>query len=93
MSRYPQLAQTAANVLVDIGETIHTTASPQEVSLLIDGTLAQESFARHACLQALQVRLMFLIHVQPLTFDLIYVAFRSDGLRLESCPLDRMFRP
>lgn len=55
MSRYPQLAQTTASILVDIGDAIHTTATTEEVTLLIEGTLARESFARHACLQALQV--------------------------------------
>jgi len=57
MSRYPQLAQTTASVLVDIGDAIHMTATMEEINLILEGTLAQESFARHACLQALQVRL------------------------------------
>jgi hypothetical protein len=57
MIAYPQLAQATASTLVDFGDTIHRTATPEEVKLLIEGTLAQESFARHACLQTLQVSL------------------------------------
>ncbi|KAF8317653.1 ARM repeat-containing protein [Clavulina sp. PMI_390] len=54
MAQYAQLARTSATVLVDIGETIHSSATSEETSLLIHGVLAQESFARHACLQALE---------------------------------------
>lgn len=58
MSRYPQLSKSAASALVDITSAIGGTATTQERAILIRGALAQESYVRNACLQAIQVILL-----------------------------------
>jgi hypothetical protein len=55
----PNLAKEASSDLIGIGEAIHDTASPQEISALLRGTLFQESYVRNSCLQALQVFLLY----------------------------------
>jgi hypothetical protein len=55
MNHYPPLAKTIGETLVDFGHSIAPTATRDEASALINGTLSQESFVRHSCLQAIQV--------------------------------------
>ncbi|KAF9479098.1 ARM repeat-containing protein [Pholiota conissans] len=50
----PNLAKEASSDLIAVGESIRDTASPEEVSALLRGTLFQESYVRNSCLQALQ---------------------------------------
>lgn len=52
----PNLGKEASSDLVGIGEAIHATATPAEISVLLRGTLFQESYVRNSCLQAIQVR-------------------------------------
>lgn len=51
----PQLAQTAVSCLIDLGSAIHLSPTWDEISDLLQGVLSQESLARNACLQVLQV--------------------------------------
>lgn len=62
LAKYPQLAKTTSDILLDFGETTHTSTTTEETMTLINGLLSQESFVRHACLQALQVRS---VHFMP----------------------------
>ena len=70
----PRLSKEASSALIELGEAIHATASRPELSVLLRGTLLQESHVRNSCLQTLQVRhscsrlLSQLICAQP--FDL-----------------------
>ncbi|EGO00628.1 hypothetical protein SERLA73DRAFT_71629 [Serpula lacrymans var. lacrymans S7.3] len=50
----PRLSKEASSILVGIGEAIHANSSREEISVLIDGVLLQEVYARNSCLQALQ---------------------------------------
>ncbi|EPQ55338.1 ARM repeat-containing protein [Gloeophyllum trabeum ATCC 11539] len=50
----PRLAKDAASALIDSAQAVSQTASPEESSILLRGTLHQEVYARNACLQALQ---------------------------------------
>ncbi|KAF8959922.1 armadillo-type protein [Flammula alnicola] len=50
----PNLAKEASSDLIGIGEAIYATASSEETSALLQGTLFQESYVRNSCLQALQ---------------------------------------
>ena len=52
---HPQLGQVALSCLVNLGEAIHSSASREEMGILIRGTLGQETLVRNACLQTLQV--------------------------------------
>jgi hypothetical protein len=51
----PKLSKEASSSLVDIGEAIQSSVSPNELSALLRGTLMQEVYVRNSCLQALQV--------------------------------------
>ena len=51
----PKLAKAASSALVDIGQGIQATVSPDELNVLIRGTLQQEVYVRNSCLQTLQV--------------------------------------
>ena len=51
----PRLAKDASFALVDVGQAVHTNATPEEDSVLLRGTLMQEVYVRTSCLQALQV--------------------------------------
>lgn len=52
----PKLAKDASSALIAIGQAIHATVSPEELSVIIRGTLLQEVYVRNSCLQTLQVR-------------------------------------
>ena len=52
----PRLSKDASSLLVDLGEAIQASATREEVAVLIEGTLLQETHVRNSCLQALQVR-------------------------------------
>ena len=52
----PKLAKEAASALIEIGQSMQSTATPDETQALLYGTLQQEVYVRNACLQALQVR-------------------------------------
>ena len=52
----PKLAKEAASALIEIGQSMQSTATPEEVQALLHGTLQQEVYVRNACLQTLQVR-------------------------------------
>ncbi|TFK26296.1 translational activator GCN1 [Coprinopsis marcescibilis] len=49
-----KLSKEASSTLVDLGESIQVNATRGEIGVLIRATLAQESHARNAALQALQ---------------------------------------
>lgn len=51
----PKLARDASSILIDIGQSVHPNVSPDELKVLLRGTLLQEVYVRNACLQALQV--------------------------------------
>ena len=53
----PRLSKDASSLLIDLGEAIQASATREEVAVLIEGTLLQETHVRNSCLQALQVRL------------------------------------
>ncbi|KAF8434348.1 armadillo-type protein [Boletus edulis BED1] len=50
----PRLTKDASSLLVDLGEAIQANATRDEVGVLIEGTLLQETHVRNACLLALQ---------------------------------------
>ncbi|KAH0826065.1 armadillo-type protein [Lanmaoa asiatica] len=50
----PRLSKDASSLLIDLGEAIQANATRDEVSVLIDGMLLQETHVRNSCLQALQ---------------------------------------
>ncbi|TFY63660.1 hypothetical protein EVJ58_g3122 [Rhodofomes roseus] len=50
----PKLAKDAASALIDIGQSMHSTATLEEIQALLRGTLQQEVYVRNACLQTLQ---------------------------------------
>ncbi|KAG6864935.1 hypothetical protein C0991_006286 [Blastosporella zonata] len=50
----PKLSKDASSVLVELGEAISATASQNELSVLLQGTLMQEVYVRNSCLQTLQ---------------------------------------
>ncbi|GLB43526.1 putative ARM repeat-containing protein [Lyophyllum shimeji] len=50
----PKLSKDASSALVDLGEAIHASVSPAELSVLVEGTLMQEVYVRNSCLQTLQ---------------------------------------
>lgn len=52
----PKLAKNASSTLIDLGQSIHSSAIRGEVDVLLRGSLLQEVYVRNACLQALQVR-------------------------------------
>lgn len=52
----PKLAKDAASTLIEIGQSMQSTATPDEIQALLRGTLQQEVYVRNACLQTLQVR-------------------------------------
>ena len=49
------LAKDASSALIELGEAISSTASREDISVLLHGLLTQEPHVRNACLQALQV--------------------------------------
>ena len=51
----PKLSKEASSALMDIGEAIQASVSPNELRVLLHGTLMQEVYVRNSCLQALQV--------------------------------------
>lgn len=51
----PRLSKDTSSVLVDLGEIVQSTATGDEISVLIFGTLVQEAHVRNTCLQAIQV--------------------------------------
>ena len=55
IKKYPSLGQEAALTLIDLSQAIFETATPDEVNILIRGTLNQEVYVRNTCLQSLQV--------------------------------------
>lgn len=52
----PSLRKDASSALIGLGEGISGNATPAEIDAFIGGILAQESYARSSCLQAVQVR-------------------------------------
>ncbi|KAG6896538.1 hypothetical protein C0992_007574 [Termitomyces sp. T32_za158] len=50
----PKLSKDASSALVELGEAIQATASQEEISVLLQGTLIQEVYVRNSCLQTLQ---------------------------------------
>ena len=50
------LSKDASNALIELGEAISTTATREDIFVLLRGLLTQEPHVRNACLQALQVR-------------------------------------
>ncbi|KAJ7504446.1 armadillo-type protein [Mycena galericulata] len=50
----PKLSKEASSALVDLGEVAHSSASREEINVLLNGTLMQEVYVRNSCLQALQ---------------------------------------
>lgn len=54
ISQHPKVSRDAIAVLLEVGDTIHSSASESEQDLLISSTLSQEVFVRNACLQAMQ---------------------------------------
>ena len=59
----PRLSKEASSVLVDLGETVQANATHNEISVLVQGSLSQETHVRSSCLQAIQVRLAELFGV------------------------------
>ena len=53
----PKLAKDASSALIDIGQSVHSNVTPDELRVLMRGTLYQEVYVRNACLQTLQVGL------------------------------------
>jgi hypothetical protein len=53
----PKLTKEGSSALIDLGESIHDTATRQEIDVLIRGTLFQEVYVRNSCLQTIQVLL------------------------------------
>ena len=51
----PKLSKNGSATLIDLGEAISSTATREEVDVLLKGTLLTESHLRNACLQAIQV--------------------------------------
>jgi len=51
----PKLSKNGSATLIDFGEVISSTATREEVDILLKGTLMTESHLRNACLQAIQV--------------------------------------
>lgn len=56
VKEYPQFSADVAPILLDIGEAICATATYEEISLLIKGTLSPKDHVRNLCLQSLQVQ-------------------------------------
>ncbi|KAG6810659.1 hypothetical protein H0H92_010871 [Tricholoma furcatifolium] len=54
IKQQPKLSKEASSTLVDLGEAIQASASPKELSVLLQGTLVQEVYVRNSCLQTLQ---------------------------------------
>ena len=52
----PRLSKDASSLFIDLGEAIQASATRDEVAVLIEGTLLQETHVRNSCLQVLQVR-------------------------------------
>ncbi|KAF9232418.1 armadillo-type protein [Melanogaster broomeanus] len=50
----PRLSKEASSVLIDLGEAVRNSVSRDEVEVLINGMLFQETHVRNSCLQALQ---------------------------------------
>ncbi|KIJ63493.1 hypothetical protein HYDPIDRAFT_175892 [Hydnomerulius pinastri MD-312] len=50
----PRLSKEASSVLIDLGEAIQPTATLDEISVLVEGTLIQETHVRNSCLQTIQ---------------------------------------
>ncbi|GBE83943.1 eIF-2-alpha kinase activator GCN1 [Sparassis crispa] len=50
----PKLAKEASSALIDLGEAMNPTATREEISALLRGTLLQEVYVRNSCLQTLQ---------------------------------------
>ncbi|PCH35750.1 ARM repeat-containing protein [Wolfiporia cocos MD-104 SS10] len=50
----PKLAKDASSALIDIGQSMHTNATRDEINVLLRGTLQQEVYVRNPCLQTLQ---------------------------------------
>lgn len=51
----PKLSKDGSATLIDIGEAVSSSATREEVDILLEGTLMTESHLRNACLQAIQV--------------------------------------
>ena len=49
------LRKDASSALIGLGEAISGNATSAEIDTFIGGILAQESYARSSCLQAIQV--------------------------------------
>jgi hypothetical protein len=49
------LSKDASSALIELGEAISSTATREDVTVLLRGLLTQEPHVRNACLQALQV--------------------------------------
>ncbi|CCM02945.1 uncharacterized protein FIBRA_05060 [Fibroporia radiculosa] len=50
----PKVAKEASSALIDIGQAMQSTASRDELDVLLRGTLQQEVYVRNSCLQTLQ---------------------------------------
>lgn len=74
IGRYSNLSKDASSSLINLGQAIHSNATTADMMVFIQGTLAEEVYARNACLQAMQVRQrLFLCICKPLTQSLIAV--------------------
>ncbi|KAG1896204.1 uncharacterized protein F5891DRAFT_1248179 [Suillus fuscotomentosus] len=78
----PRLSKEALSVLIDLREAVQSNATRDEVGVLIDGTLLQEVYFRNACLQAIQVSIVFLQFA--LLVFIVFVAIRFDRSRLNA---------
>ena len=56
LSQQLQLAKDSASLLISIGEGIHMNATREEIDFLLKSILVEESHARNAVLQTIQVR-------------------------------------
>jgi hypothetical protein len=55
-----RLNKEASSAIVELGEAMQVSAIKQEVDVLLKATLSQETHARNAFLQTLQVSVIFL---------------------------------
>lgn len=56
IKQQPKLAKDASSALIDFGQSIQSSATPDDISTLLRATLQQEVYVRNSCLQALQVK-------------------------------------
>lgn len=74
LSNHLQLAKESASLLIDMGEGIHLNTTPEEIDFLLKSTLVEESHARNAVLQALQVFIRGSFSGRSIFFNITTVA-------------------